>query len=225
MGAGSRVLCAVVAALALLSPRARAGSGEISFHAGKMSLSLGKSASGGGPATVSGSAYGVRFLHSAGPVAAVGLDVDFMKPADSTSSKLIADAHASTAIDSESFLAVVRLGATEDALQPNFLFGLGVHVTSLKLEAQPDPGHGWADTLTGEKRTLIDSEALGPALKIQGGADYAFTDNLLAGAFLAFNYLGSARYEATGQAKSLGVNSISGSMTALTGGVSVTARF
>lgn len=216
----------VILLLAALAGRARAeGTGEIGFHAGKMSLSLGKAAAGAGAATMSGFSYGATFLHSAGPYAAFGLGVDYLKPSDSSSDNLLANAHASASVDSASVLGVVRCGSTENDFQPNVLFGLGVHVTSIKLEAAPHPGFGWIDTGTTEKRTLIDSTGLGPAIKFQGGADYALNENFLAGAYLALNYLGTARYEATGQAKSLGVNSVSGSMLAISFGVSATVRF
>ncbi|OGS36116.1 MAG: hypothetical protein A2506_08925 [Elusimicrobia bacterium RIFOXYD12_FULL_66_9] len=192
---------------------------EISFHTGKMSLNMGKASVGGG------FAYGLRYLHSATPFVGVGLDVDFLKPADTSTSNLVEDGLATTSIDSASMMGVVRIGPTEGALRPNLLLGLGIHLTSFRLEAWPKPGFGWVDTGTTEKRTLIDSGGRGVAIKLQGGADYAVTDNYLVGAFLAFNYMGSATYETTNQAKSVGVSSVSGSMTAITGGVCLSARF
>lgn len=212
--------------LAAAAPRAGAeGIGEVSVHAGRMSLNLGKAAAGGGSATVTGASYGMQFLHSVGPFAELGLGLDFLKPADSSTEKLVANGRAETSIDSASFLGLLKVGSTEGNLQPHALLGLGVHVTSMKLSAQPHPGFGWIDTGTGEKRTLIDSEGMGPAVKLEGGADYAFNDGALAGAYLALNYLGSARYEATDQAKSLGLGSASGSMLAISIGVAFTARF
>lgn len=217
-------LAAVLLALAAAAPRAWAD-GEIGLHAGKLSLSLGRAASGTGASTVSGSAYGLDFLHQAGINVALGLSLDYLKPGDKSSNSLIKNASASTSIDSASFLGVIRVGSTEDAFQPNMLFGLGVHYTSIKVDAAPQAGFGWADTGTNEKRTLVDGAGWGPAIKFQGGADYALTDNFVAGAFLAINYLGTAAYGATDQAKAMGVSSVSGSMIGITFGVNAIARF
>ncbi|HXT00115.1 MAG TPA: hypothetical protein VN915_05535 [Elusimicrobiota bacterium] len=215
---------AVLLVLAAAAPRARAD-GEIGLHAGKLSLALGRAASGTGASTVSGAAYGVDYIHQAGINVGLGLSLDYLKPADKTSGSLIKNAQASTSIDSASFLGVIRVGSTEDAFQPNVVFGLGVHYTSLKVDAAPQTGFGWKDTGTNERRTLVDGAGWGPAIKFQGGADYALTDNFIAGAFLAINYLGTASYQATDQAKSLGVNSVSGSMIGITFGVNAIARF
>lgn len=202
--------------MALLAPRVLADEeDEISFHIGRTSL-MGKTAA-------SGSAYGVRYLHSRAPQIGVGVEVDFMRlqNKDKDAETFLA----STSIDSASVLGVVRIGPTEGALRPNFLMGLGVHFTSVKFQGAPKTDFVWRDTGTAEKRTLVDSSAKGAAVKIQGGADYALTDNFIVGAFLGWNYLGSAKYEATNQSKSLGVSSISGNLSAITMGVNLAARF
>lgn len=211
-----------------LAARVRAEeTAEVSFHAGLMSLNLGKASAAAGGATDSGIAYGARWLHSATTHIAFGLDGDFMKPGDKTTDKLIANtqATATTSIDSAALFGVVRFGPTEGTVRPNFLLGLGLHYTSLQLEAAPKSGFSWPDTGTAEKRTLIDSGGIGMAVKIQGGADYAFTDNFLAGLFLAWDSLGGVTYASTSQAGSLGVNSIRASMSAVSGGAVLTARF
>ncbi|MDD5302717.1 MAG: hypothetical protein PHS14_06355 [Elusimicrobia bacterium] len=210
---------AAFALMAVLAPRVLADEQtELTFHVGKMSM---KTVQG----TAAGSAYGMRYLHSAAPFVALGVDVDFLRPADKNSDTLVKNGRASTSIDSSSMLGVVRLGATDEVLRPYFLLGVGLHFSTMKAEATPKPGFGWADTGTAEKRTLFDSGGRGVAIKIQGGADYAFTDNVLAGGFLGFNSIGSTTYESTDQAKALGVNSISGGMTAITFGINLSARF
>lgn len=202
--------------MALLASRVRADEeDEIAFHAGRASL-MGKT-------SAAGSAYGVRYLHSRAPQVAVGLEVDFLRLQNKD--KDLDTILASTAIDSASILGVVRVGPTEGALRPNFLLGLGIHFTTVKFEGAPKTDFVWKDSGTAEKRTLVDSSAKGAAVKIQGGADYALTDNFIAGAFLAWNYLGSAKYEATNQSKSLGVSSISGNLSAITFGAVLAARF
>lgn len=218
------LLAFAVALPFLLGASPARADGDISVTAGILSMNLGKSASGGS-ATVSGKAYGARVLRSLSPAAAIGVGADFLKPADTGSDKLIVNARSRTSIDSATFLGLLRVGPTEAALQPHALIGLGVHVTSFRLEAQPQPGFGWIDTMTSEKRTLVDSQGMGLAIKLEGGADYALDDHFLVGAYASFTYLGGAQYEATDQAKSLGVGALRGSMTALSAGVSLTGRF
>lgn len=216
---------AVFLAVVSTAPAWADGANEVSFRAGKMSLNMGKAGAGGGQVTMAGVSCGVRFLHPVGSFAGIGLDADFLKPRDKTTGSLIANGQASTSIDSASLLGIVRLGPDDGALRPHFLLGFGIHLTSMNLEAVPNPGYGWIDTGTGEKRTLIDSQATGPSFKVEGGVDYALSDGFLAGVYLAVNYLGSAEYEATSQAKSLGLNSAKGSMSAISGGAALTARF
>lgn len=212
-------LFAALLLVALLAPRVLADEQtELTFHVGKISM---KTVQG----SASGSAYGLRYLHSTTPYVAFGADVDFLRPADKNSDSLIANGRTSTSVDSSSLLGVVRLGPTDEILRPYFLLGVGMHFSTVKVEATPKPGFGWSDTGTTETRTLIDSGGRGVAIKIQGGADYAFTDNFLAGGFLAWNSVGSATYDSTDQAKALGVNSIKGSMSAITFGINLTARF
>lgn len=217
-------LLAVLLLLLAAAPRARADN-ELGIHAGKMSLNLGRAGSGTGSTSASGVSYGVDYIHAMGINVGLGLGLDYLKPADKSSDGLIANAHASTSIDSASFLGLLRVGSTEDSFQPNLILGLGVHYTSIRVDAAPAAGFGWKDTGTNEKRSLIDGAGWGAAIKFQAGADYALTDNVIAGGYLAINYLGTASYAATDQAKSLGVNSVGGSMLAISFGVNAIARF
>lgn len=218
-GAGLPRLWAVLLLIALLAPGARADENtELTFHAGKMSM---KTVQG----SASGSTYGLSYLHSTTQFVALGLGADFLRPSDKGSDTLITNGRALTSVDSSSMLGLVRLGPTDEVLRLYFMLGVGMHFSTVRVEAAPKTGFGWADTGTTEKRTLIDSGGRGVAIKIQGGADYAYTDNFLAGGFLAWNSIGSATYESTDQAKALGLNSIKGSMSAITFGINLSARF
>jgi hypothetical protein len=205
--------------MTLLAPGARADENtELAFHVGKISM---KTVQG----SASGSAYGLSYLRSTTEFVALGLGIDFLRPADKGSDTLIANGRTVTSVDSSSVLGLVRLGPTNEVLRPYFMLGVGMHFSTVKLEATPKTGFVWADTGTSEKRALIDSGGRGVAIKIQGGADYACTDNFLAGGFLAWNSIGSTSYESTAQAKALGLDSIKGSMSAITFGINLTARF
>jgi hypothetical protein len=213
--------------MTLIAPLARADDdrdekNEISFHAGLMSLSDKL----GGPKATSGVAYGLRYLRAtAVPSLGFGVDFDFLKSKETTSDTLVANGRATTQIDSSAIFGIMRIGAYEGTIQPNFLLGLGAHLTSLQFAAQPKPGFVWADTGTTENRDLVDGTGLGVAIKVQAGADYSFSDNFLAGGFLGWNYLGSATYGTTNQAKALGLNNVKGSLSAIIFGADLTARF
>lgn len=196
---------------------------ELALHFGKATVNVGK-ASPAGTSSVSGSAFGVRYLHSLSDSTALGIDTDVIRSA-SAGSSAVANAESSFSVESSSVYGVIRCGNGAEKIRPNFLFGAGIHVTGIKLDSQPLPGFGWADTGTTEKRTLVNSTGVAPAIKLQGGADYAFNENWLAGAYLGFNYFGSATYGATDQAKAVGVNAAKGTMTAISGGLVLSARF
>jgi hypothetical protein len=208
---------AALVVLAFLSPAASAEApNEITFYAGKTALSV---KAGGLKVSAPGSSYGLRYLREANPVVEYGVDADFTHatPKDASAAEFSETFQA----DSTSLLGVVKIGAKDENVQPSLLLGLGAHMTSIRLDAQPKPGFIWTDTGTAEKRTVIDSSGTGWAVKIQAGADYALTDNFLAGGFLAWNYIGDAWYGRT--ARFAGRDR--GSMTAVTFGLDLTGRF
>lgn len=208
---------------AFLPSRALADeSKEISFHAGLLSLNAAKAVPGG---SASGSSYGFRFLHDESYCLSLGLDVDLMKPKDTSLDSLLPNTKTKRSMASSSVLGVARIGQNEGDLRPYFLLGFGVHFTNVRIEGAPAAGFGWADTGTTEKRTLMDADGRALAIKISGGADYAVNDNFLAGLFLAFNSMGGATYDFTEQGKALGLTGKSGAMTAITFGLNLTGRF
>lgn len=206
----------------LLSAGARANENkEITFHAGLMTLNA-KGVPGG---SASGSSYGFRFLRDEGEFVSLGLDVDLLKPKGKTIENLAPNISTTRQLESSAVLGVVRVGALEGELRPYGLLGFGIHFTSIRLEAAPKSGKTWADTGTTERRTLMDSDGRALAIKIQAGADYAVTDNFLAGGFLAYNNMGGASYNATDAGKALGLSAGGGALTAITFGISLTGRF
>jgi hypothetical protein len=209
--------------IASLSPNVSAEENkEITFHAGLLSLNAGKAAPGG---SAGGSSYGFRFLHDEGDCVSLGMDVDLLKPKEKSISNLVPNSSATRSIASSSILGVARIGPIEGDLRPYFLIGFGIHFTNIRLEASPSAGSTWPDTGTSERRTLMDADGRAMAIKIQAGADYAVTDNFLAGGFLAYKNMGGATYDSTTAGKALGLASSAGSMTAITFGVNLTGRF
>jgi opacity protein-like surface antigen len=216
-------LMAAVLLVAILSPTAFAEeTKEITFHAGLLSLNAGKAAPGG---SAGGSSYGFRFLHDENDCVSVGMDVDLLKPKEKSIQNLVPNTITTRSIASSSILGVVRIGQIEGDLRPYFLIGFGIHFTNIRLESSPAAGSTWADTGTSERRTLMDADGRAMAIKIQAGADYAVTDNFLAGGFLAYNNMGGASYDASTAGKALGLGTSSGAMTAITFGVNLTGRF
>jgi len=213
----------IVLLVALLSTGARADENkEITFHVGLLSLNAGKSVPGG---SAGGSSYGFRFLRDEGECVSLGLDVDLLKPKEKSIENLAPNTSTTRRIASSSVLGVVRVGALEGDLRPYGLLGFGVHFTNIRLESSLKAGSTWADTGTTEKRTLMDADGRAFALKIQAGADYAVTDNFLAGGFLALNSMSSASYGVTEAGRKLGLAGSGGALTAITFGISLTGRF
>lgn len=208
--------------LALLPIGARADENkEITFHVGLMTLNA-KGLPGGG---AGGSSYGFRFLRDEGECVSLGLDVDLLKPKGKSIENLAPNTTTTRQLASSSVLGVVRVGALEGDLRPYGLLGFGIHFTTVRLDSSPKKGTAWADTGTTENRILMDADGRALAVKIQAGADYAVTDNFLAGGFLAFNNMGSAAYGVTEAGRKLGLSGGGGALTAITFGISLTGRF
>ena len=213
---------AAVLLVAFLSTGGRAEDNkEITFHAGLLSLNA-KGIPGG---SASGSAYGFRLLRDEGEITAFGVDVDLLKPKQKAVDNLAPNTRGTRQLASSSILGVVRVGPLEGDLRPYGLLGFGIHFTSVRLDAAPATGKTWADTGTTERRTLMDADGRGLAIKIQAGADYAVTNHFLAGGFLAYNNMAGASYNATDAGKALGLSGGSGALTAITFGISLTGRF
>ncbi len=214
---------AAILLVALLSTGARADENkEITFHVGLLSLNAGKAVPGG---SAGGSSYGFRILRDQGECVSVGLDIDLLKPKEKSISNLAPNTTTTRRISSSSILGVVRVGALEGDLRPYGLIGFGLHFTNIRLDSSPKAGSSWADTGTTEKRTLMDADGRAMAFKIQAGADYAVTDNFLAGGFLAFNSMGRASYGVTDAGRAQGLAGGSGALTAITFGINLTGRF
>lgn len=194
---------------------------EITIHAGLMSLNA-KGVPGG---SASGSSYGFRFLRDEGEFVSVGLDVDLLKPKGKSIENLAPKTSTTRQLESSAILGVVRVGELVGDLRPYGLLGFGIHFTSIRLEASPKAGSTWADTGTTERRTLMDADGRALAVKIQAGADYAVTDNFLAGGFLAYNNMGGTSYNVTDAGRALGLSAGGGAITAITFGISLTGRF
>jgi opacity protein-like surface antigen len=218
----TRVFAALLLTAFLAPPIHADENKEITFHVGLMSLNAGKSFPGGAAA---GPAYGFRFLHDENDCVSLGLDIDLLKPKDKSIDNLVLNTKTTRSIASSSILGVVRIGQVEGDLRPYGLIGFGIHFTNIRLESKPKAGFGWADTGTTETRTMMDADGSAVAIKIQAGADYAVTDNFLAGGFLAYNNMGGAMYGVTDAGRAQGLAGSSGAMTAITFGLNLTGRF
>lgn len=207
----------------LLPAAARADENkEITFHAGLLSLNSGKSIPGG---AASGAALGFRFLHDEGDCVSLGMDVDLLKPKDKGVDNLTPGVVGTRRMSSSAVLMVVRVGVLEGQVRPYGLLGFGLHFTNIHIDASPKAGTTWADTGTTEKRVLMDANGRAQAIKFQAGADYAVTENFLAGGFLALNSMGSTGYGVTDAGSRAGLLGSSGALTGITFGLNLTGRF
>lgn len=213
--------------MTMLAPTARAQqTNEVSIYGGRTSVDakvLANAEALGVPAKFDGSAYGVSWLRAVSPFVHLGLDVSFLKPGPKRID--VGSGYADAEVDSTSVLGLARFGPSEGDVRPSFLLGLGVHQTSIRLDLTPNPGFFWKDTSTSETRTYVNSGGHAIAAKIQGGADYAFRPNVLAGVFAGFHIIGSTTYETTEAAKRFGHQDVTGGMTAVSFGARLSATF
>ena len=200
------------------APRAQADENtELAFHVGKITMK-----------TVQGSASGERLRPELSPLdddlVALGLGIDFLRPADKgsdTPDRERADVDVGRLI-----LRARARAAGADRRSPAAVFHARRGNAFLSRQAGCDSNDGLH--LGGHRdQRKADFDRLGGAGGHQdpGRRGLYLHGQFLAGGFLAWNSVGSTSYESTSQAKALGVDSIKGSMSAITFGIKLTARF
>jgi len=148
-----------------------------------------------------GLAVGARYMHNLTPVTSFGGEVISLMPGQSTSDALITDGITVSQFTSVAFFAEVRVKRDDGIVRPYGLAGVGFGSTSMKINATPQAGFVWTNTKTAETRTVVDSSKLTPALTIQSGLDFVFSDSFGGGLGVAWYYFGSATYDATAVAQ------------------------
>lgn len=93
--------------------------------------------------------------------------------------------------------------------RPYVRLGLGGHLTSTILDAQPQPGFVWSNTSTDETRRLADGGAWGMAYAAGVGADFDLGASTFFGLDVGWTGLESAKVRPTAAGRALGLGSSS----------------
>jgi hypothetical protein len=174
---------------------------------------------GGGSASNGdvGAGLGLQYLRYVDAHWAFGADFQWLDRSETDSFGLLSNAHAHVSGDSVVFLGLFKYDIlTQGDARPYVAAGAGFHSTNETIDARPDQGFVWSDTLTDEHRRLVDDTQTGPAGTVRLGVDFYVIEPSVLSFEAGWTALGGATYHATGQGKNIGVDGVSGPVHILT---------
>lgn len=164
-----------------------------------------------------GALIGFQYLHLSTPRVGWGLEANYYDRSSTDSPGLVPNSLAHVSGDSLVLLGDLKYALTDDgSVRPYVLLGAGAHYTSTAIDARPNPGFAWSDTLTAERRRLADGSAWGPAFSVRLGLDFGFADPETFALEAGWTGLANAAYRATGQGRDLGLAGASGTLNVFT---------
>jgi opacity protein-like surface antigen len=168
----------------------------------------GRDAKIGGPGLSLGGEY---FFHVI-PQLALGLDVSYFKLGEKTSGTFVSNTDTAANAKTTMLLGMAKYSyATNGSVFfPYISGGLGLHVSTLKLEGSPTGGATWLDTGTAERRELMNDTRSSVALALGLGTDVSMSPRTLIGLEARYTYLGSVDYSPTRSGRISGLSKVSG---------------
>lgn len=164
----------------------------------------------------SGLYLGAQYLHDVSPRLGAGFNIEYLGRSPSGSQSLLPEANTDVSGNTLLLLATMKFSFTDrGAVRPFVLAGLGANQTSTIVEATPNEGFGWSDTNTGETRTLVDDSHWGLATTARLGLDFMFDPSIFTLEF-GWNGLTNANAQATRAGRDLGLDHVTGNLSALT---------
>ena len=167
----------------------------------------------------SGLLLGAQYLYRTNPRLAFGLNIESMNRGSSDSHGLLPQSD--TQISGNSFLLMPVLKYTivdRGWTRPYFLAGIGVNRTSTLIDARPNFGFLWSDTLTDETRTLVDDSHWGLATTARLGIDFLQFNPSFFSFEIGWTGISNGSYSATPAGQSVGLNNVTGNLSYLTVG-------
>ena len=201
----------------LFEPRTQSLSLDLGLAAPLSSIDF--SAIGGGRANNGdlGSLIGLQYLYQSSPRTGWGLEVKYYDRSATDSPGLVPNSFAHVSGDSLLLLGDLKYSLTDEgSVRPYVLLGAGAHYTSTTVDARPNPGFVWSDTLTNEGRRIVDGSVWGPALSVRLGLDFMFAEPNVFGLEAGWTGLANAAYRTTAQGQALGLSGSSGMLNFFT---------
>jgi hypothetical protein len=153
-----------------------------------------------------GGLIGVQYLYLIKPRTSLGLEFNYYDRSFTDSPGLVPNSFAHVTGDSVLLLGDLKYSLTDQgSVRPYLLLGAGAHYTSTTVDAHPNPGFVWSDTLTSEGRRLVDGSVWGPAISVRLGLDLLFADPSVFGFEAGWTGLLNADYQPTAQGRALGL--------------------
>lgn len=163
-----------------------------------------------------GGLIGFQYLHALAPRWSVGFDLNFFDRSWAHSQDALANTDVRASGDDLVMLALGKYSFREEGrVRPYAAAGFGVGRNSTEIDAVPDPGFVWSDTLTHERRRLVDDSAWTWASSLRAGLDFPLGPQVFS-LELGWTHLGSGSLHPTGAGQALGLGDISSSLDAMT---------
>jgi opacity protein-like surface antigen len=152
-----------------------------------------------------GYSFGAQYFRQLGPNFSTGLEIEKLTGSQHNSLTLINNLFTYSQFDSLSMMVLARLCPGEGKIRPFAIGGVGFHSTTIQINSFPQAGFAWADTHTVETRNVINATKSAAAFTLQAGANYTINDSVSFGTGVAYYYLAAATYDASPDAKKLGL--------------------
>jgi hypothetical protein len=163
--------------------------------------------------------FGGQYVYFLTPHLGAGVDAGYFDRSGTVSERLYPQASASVGGDTWLMLGILRYSfGNPGTVRPFLLAGAGGAYNSETVDVQPSGL--WPNTMTHETRRLIDDSAWTPAASARLGLDIPVDEGVVT-LEVGWTGLASARYAATPQGQSLGLQNISAPVSI----ISFTARY
>lgn len=152
-----------------------------------------------------GYSFGAQYFRQLGPNFSTGVEIEKLGGTQHNSLTLINNLFTYSQFDSLTMMVLARLSSGEGKIRPYGIGGVGFHSTTIQINSFPQPGFTWADTGTVETRNVVNSTKSAAALTLQAGVNDTINESVSFGAGVAYYYLAAATYDASPDAKKLGL--------------------
>lgn len=174
---------------------------------------------GGGTASNgdTGLFFGTQYAYSLSPRTAIGFNIEYLGRSPTGSQSLVPETNTDVSGGTFLLMPTVKYAFTSRGnARPYLLAGVGANRTSTVVDATPNVGFGWSDTGTAETRTLVDDSRWGLAYTGRVGIDFLVSEPSVFSLEFGWTGVDNADAEATRAGKDLGLEEVTGNVSAVT---------